>query len=87
MSSSTTKKMHLPLSPDLHAELTREAEAAGIPATVLAREAIEAWLERRRRQRVAEQLHAFAERHGGTELDLDEAFEEAAVDAQRGTLS
>lgn len=80
MAEPVMKKIHLPLPPDLHAELKREAEETGTPTTVLAREAITEWLERRRREQVAEELRAFARENAGTELDLDQEFEEAAAD-------
>ena len=79
MSETRMKKMHLPLPRDLHARLKVEAEVVGSPATVLAREAVAEWLERRERERIAEELRAFAVEHAGSELDLDEAFEDAAA--------
>lgn len=75
------KKMHLPLPPDLHARLKEESEASGTPSTVLAREAVEEWLERRRRERVAEDIRAYAREMAGTDADLDEDLEEAGIDA------
>lgn len=80
MSEVVMKKMHLPLPPDIHSRLKREAEMAGAPTTVLAREAITEWLDRRRREQIAEELRAFAMENAGTELDLDEEFEAAATD-------
>jgi len=80
MPEPVLKKIHLPLPPDLHAELKREAEETGTPTTVLAREAIKEWLERRRRDQIAEELRAFAIENAGSELDLDEDFEDAAAD-------
>lgn len=81
MPEATMKKLHLPLSSDMHARLKREAEALGTPTTVLAREAVTEWLARRDRERIADELHAFAREHAGTELDLDASFEVAATDA------
>ena len=75
------KKMHLPLSPELHADLKEQAELYGVPATALAREAIEEWLERRQRERVAEEMRAYALAVAGTGADLDEDFEGAGIEA------
>ena len=55
-----------------------DAEASGTPTTVLARRALTDWLERRERERIAEELHAFAVEHAGSELDLDEGLEGGA---------
>lgn len=78
MAETSMKKMHLPLPPEMHARLKRESEASGMPTTVLARQAVIDWLERRERERIAEELRAFALEHAGSELDLDEEFEDAA---------
>lgn len=71
MPESTRKKIHVPLSADLHAELFAYAEQRGDPATVLAREAIEAWIERRRREELAQEIRAYASEVAGTDDDLD----------------
>ena len=78
MVEAETKKMHLPLTLEMHQRLKHEAVSLGIPSTALAREAIAEWLERRRRQRIASELRGFAEEHAGTELDLDPDLDEAA---------
>jgi hypothetical protein len=80
MPDEAMKKMHLPLPSETHARLKRESEASGTPATVLARRAVGEWLERRERERTAEELRAFALEHAGTELDLDDEFAAAAQD-------
>lgn len=81
MPETTMKKVHLPLPPDMHARLKRESEASGIPTTVLARDAVTEWLERRERERIAAELRTFAMEHAGSELDLDDDFEGAASDS------
>ncbi len=80
MPESGMKKMHLPLPPETHARLRRESVASGIPTTVIAREAVSEWLDRRERERIAEELQAFAIANAGSELDLEERFESAAAD-------
>lgn len=81
MPETLKKKMHLPLPPELHADLREQAERYGVPATALAREAIEEWLERRRRERIAEEVRAYALEMAGGDADLDEDFEDAGIEA------
>lgn len=68
------KNLHVPLLPELHGALKRQSEQMSVPTTALAREAIEEWLERRRRAEIAEQLREYAEMVAGTQDDLDEAL-------------
>jgi hypothetical protein len=72
---------HLPLSPEIHEMLRQEVETSGQPATTLAREALRDWLVRRKRERLHEEIAAFAETYAGTDLDLDEDLERAGIDA------
>jgi hypothetical protein len=71
---------HLPLPPDLRDMLHDEAERSGQPATVLAREALQSWLAQRRRQRLHEEIAAWANEHAGTDLDLDRDLEQAGLE-------
>jgi predicted transcriptional regulator len=81
--SRTTYNFHLPLSPEIHEMLREEAESSGQPATTLARQALRDWLVQKKRQRLHEEIAAFAEAHAGTELDLDEDLERAGIEALR----
>lgn len=72
---------HLPLPPDLREMLHDEAEHAGQPATAIAREALQSWLTQRRRQRLHDEITAWAAEHAGTDLDLDKDLEQAGLDA------
>jgi hypothetical protein len=81
MPEAGMKKLHLPLSGETHARLKRESEVSGTPATALARQAVREWLERREREGIADQLRAFALEHAGSDLDLDEAYADAAHEA------
>jgi hypothetical protein len=54
------------------------------PATVVAREAIEAWLRERKRAGVREAIATYAARHAGTPADLDPALERASLELLRG---
>lgn len=81
MPQSTPKKLHVPLPPELHAELKIQAERLGAPATAIAREAITAWLHQRRREEIANEIRAYAEEVAGSDHDLDEDLERAATAA------
>lgn len=74
------RNFHLPLPEDLYRRLRREAAAARQPATVVARQAIEAWLRQRRRAAVYEEIRAYAEAMAGTGADLDPALEAASLE-------
>lgn len=74
---------HLPLSPELHDQLREEAERSGQPATVVAREALQNSLHQRRRQRLHAEIAAFASEHAGSDIDLDEGLEQAALESLR----
>ncbi len=74
------RTLHLTLPQDLHEDLEREARRTGSSVAALAREAIATSLRARKRERIAEDLRAFAAAHAGTEWDLDEAVERAAAD-------
>ena len=74
------RTFHLPLPDDLHDALRREAELAHRTATEVAKEALVAWLETRRQQRLAEDIQRFATATAGTEMDLDQNLEVAGVE-------
>lgn len=80
MKSVAERNFHVPLPKDVHAALRSEAERTGRPATVLAREAIESYLRRRRRIALHEAIAAYAAAHAGTPTDLDTALERAGVE-------
>jgi len=62
---------HLPLPPEIHQMLHEEAERSGQPVTAVAREALQSWLTQRRRQRLHQEIVAWASEHAGSDLDLD----------------
>jgi len=75
-----TRNFHVPLPDEIYSELRAEAERAQQPATLLARMAIEAWLEQRRAATLHAEIAAYAARYGGTPLDLDPDFEAAGLE-------
>jgi hypothetical protein len=76
---SEVRNFHLPLPDDVYEALRQEAARSGKPATVVAREAIEAWLRDRKRSAVHEAVAHYAVSHAGTPVDLDPALEKASV--------
>jgi predicted DNA-binding protein len=83
MIASTVKNFHVPLPENVYAALREEAATLGRPATVIAREAIEAWLRERRRASVHEAISAYAAKHAETTADLDPALEAASLELWR----
>jgi hypothetical protein len=74
------KNFHLPLPDQTYTHLRAEAERAQVPATALAREAIDMWLQQRLRKARHDAITVYAAEVAGTELDLDTALEAAGID-------
>jgi hypothetical protein len=73
------KNFHLPLPEQTYAQLRAQAERARVPATTLAREAIDAWLRNQLRQARHDSIAAYAAEIAGTDLDLDSELESAGI--------
>jgi predicted transcriptional regulator len=73
------RNFHLPLPDDIYQALREQAAALEQPATVVAREAIEAWLREHRKTVLREAIAAYAAEHAGTAADLDPALEKAGL--------
>jgi hypothetical protein len=73
------KNFHLPLPEQTYAHLKAEAERMQVPATTLAREAVDSWLRQQARQARAEALAAYAAQMAGTAVDLNPALEAAGL--------
>jgi hypothetical protein len=71
---------HLSLPADVRDMLHDEAERSGLPATVLAREVLQSWLAQRKRERLHQEIAAWANEHAGTDLDLDRDLEQAGLE-------
>jgi hypothetical protein len=74
------KNFHLPLPELTYAHLRAEAERTQVPATALAREAIDWWLRERVREARHHSIAAYAAEMAGTDLDLDPDLEAAAME-------
>jgi hypothetical protein len=81
--AATLRNFHLPLPEPVYRALREEAVAAKRPATALAREAIEVWLEDRRQALLHEAIAEYAVRHAGTPADLDPDLEWAGLERLR----
>jgi hypothetical protein len=77
---SAMKNFHVPLPDATYNRLRDAAERSGIPATTLAREAIDLWLRQQQRKVRHEAIAAFAAEFAGTSLDLDRDLEAAGVE-------
>ena len=74
------KNFHLPLPEQTYAQLRAEAERTQVPATILAREAIDLWLRYQLRAARHAAIAAYAKEAAGTNLDLDRDLGSAAIE-------
>jgi hypothetical protein len=74
------KNFHLPLPKQTYTSLRAEAERTGVPATTLAREAVEWWLRQQFRKTRHDAIAAYATEMAGTPLDLDADLESAGIE-------
>ena len=74
------KNFHLPLPEQTYSQLRAEAERAQVPATTLAREAIDWWLRRQLRKARHDAIASYAAEMAGTDLDLDSDLESAGIE-------
>jgi hypothetical protein len=74
------KNFHLPLPELTYTLLRAEAERMQLPATTLAREAIDTWLKEQSRKARHNAIAEYAAEMAGTELDLDRQLESAAIE-------
>ena len=69
----------MPLPSETYDALRAEAEARGVPATTIVREAVEGWIDEQRAKRIRDEIAAYATEMAGTGADLDPELETAAV--------
>ena len=74
------KNFHLPLPEQTYGNLRAEAERAKIPATILAREAIDSWLRQQLRKARHDAISTYAAEMAGTNFDLDPDLESAGIE-------
>ncbi len=80
MPKAILRNLHVPLPGALHQRLRAEATRTGRPTTTLAREAIEAWIREREREKISEHIAEYAAEVAGSTADLDPVLERAGVD-------
>ena len=74
------KNFHLPLPEHTYVGLRAEAKRTGVPATTLAREAVDSWLRQQSQKARHDAIAAYATETAGTRLDLDPDLESAAIE-------
>ena len=74
------KNFHVPLPEQTYSHLRAEAERAQVPATILAREAIDSWLRQQLRKARHDAITAYAADMAGTNFDLDPGLESAGIE-------
>ena len=74
------RNFHIPLPEETYVKLRAESDRAKVPATSLARQAIDAWLKAQAKAARHETIAAYAAEFGGTEFDLDPELEAASVE-------
>ena len=81
------RNFHLPLPEQTYGELRSEAERLRVPATSLARQAIQEWLRAKRKAATRRAIAAYATEMAGTEADLDRRLEVATIESLLGSES
>jgi predicted DNA-binding protein len=79
MVAMARRNFHVPLTAETYDALREEAEARGIPATTIVREAVEGWIDDQKAKRLRDEIAAYAVEVAGTGADLDPELEAAAV--------
>ena len=74
------RNFHLPLPEGVYVDLKAQAERMKMPATSIAREAIESWLRHCRKVSRHQAISEFARDFAGTEYDLDAQLETAGAE-------
>lgn len=80
MPREAKQNLHVPLPTGLYRRLRAEAQRTRRPATALAREAIDRWLEETRKAALYAEIAKYAAELAGTDQDLDRRLEAAGVE-------
>jgi predicted DNA-binding protein len=79
MKSAMLHNFHLPLPTPVYQRLKQAAEQRQLPATQVAKQALESWLDEQERLTLHEELAAYAADVAGSTADLDEPLAAAAL--------
>lgn len=74
------QNFHLPLPDAVYQRLRREADRRRVPATALAKAAVEAWLDKAHKEALHAEIAEYARQQAGTNADLDKPLESASVE-------
>jgi len=74
------RNFHLPLPDDTYEHLKAASVRSKVPATTLAREAIDSWLRQQARKARHDAIAAYAAEAAGTVLDLDPDLQAASIE-------
>jgi predicted DNA-binding protein len=80
MKSATSHNFHVPLPEGIYTRLRDQAKRQHRPATQLAKQAVEYWLEEQERLALHEEITQYAASVAGTNDDLDEQLETASLE-------
>jgi hypothetical protein len=80
MKSKKQRHIHLLMKEDLYEDLRTEAQRTGVPATAVVREAVSEYLTKKKREALEKEITEYAEKHAGTDVDLDPALEAASIE-------
>jgi hypothetical protein len=79
--ASSPANFHLPLPGPLQVRLREAASREGVPATTIARRALEEWLDAKARDTLANEIARYAAEVAGSPEDLDPLLETASIRA------
>lgn len=85
--TTTSHNFHIPLPEPVYQSLKSVAKKQHKPATHIAKQALEQWLEEQARLSVHEEIAQYAAAMAGTADDLDEALESASLEQLNRTDS
>jgi predicted DNA-binding protein len=80
MKRSETRNFHLPLPEPLYNRLKKAAKHQHRPATQLAKQAVEYWLDEQERLALHEEIARYATQVAGSSDDLDETLQDASLE-------
>ena len=80
MKRTETRNFHLPLPEPLYRRLKETAERQHRPATQVAKQAVEDWLDQQERLELHEEIARYAAQVAGSGDDLDETLEAASLE-------
>ncbi|HBG07335.1 MAG: hypothetical protein A2075_15380 [Geobacteraceae bacterium GWC2_58_44] len=80
MKTAAMRNFHIPMPEQLYLRLKDAAHRQQKPATQLAKQAVEYWLQEQEKMALHEEIARYAAEVAGTEADLDEALEAATLE-------